>query len=190
MLFLFLLSNSLWIILYIFAEKQPTSQKSNGFQELFFNDFYFSDREINEDYQTCLNEAVSELVSFLSFFKNFIFFSGNLFEIVPARNRLPQFLLRKLHANAFFVSLFWKRGDADRTGFLILNFFLLFLIFRATFSFSSFRILSTKVICKAATDLRKFQPPSTRRAMIMLKTRHTRWWMENCTFSEALMATR
>ncbi|CBY11676.1 unnamed protein product, partial [Oikopleura dioica] len=53
----------------------------------------------------------------------------------------------------------------------VVNFFYLFFLkfkLRALFLFLSFRIESTKVICKAATDLRKFQRQLTRREMIML----------------------
>ena len=57
-------------------------------------------------------------------------------------------------------------------------------LFRMMFLFSSFWILSTKVICKAATDLRKFQRRLTRRTIIMLDMRHTRLWTENCIFLE------
>ena len=70
------------------------------------------------------------------------------------------------------------------------NFFVK-ILFRAMFLFSSFRIMSTKVICKAATDLRKFQQRLTRRKMNMLGMRHTRLWTENCIFLEdTLIAQR
>ena len=65
------------------------------------------------------------------------------------------------------------------------------ILFRAMFLFSSFRDLSTKVICKAATDLRKFQRKLTRRTIFMLMKRHTRLWTENCIFLEDdMMAQR
>ena len=73
--------------------------------------------------------------------------------------------------------------------FLFENFFIK-ILFRAMFLFSSFRNLSTKVICKAATDLRKFQRRLTRRK-IMLVMRHTRLWTENYIFlEEHLLAQR
>ena len=50
----------------------------------------------NEGYKQCLNQAVDELVS-LKKIEILKFFSGNLFENLSARNRLPQFVLRKLH---------------------------------------------------------------------------------------------
>ncbi|CBY14281.1 unnamed protein product [Oikopleura dioica] len=54
------------------------------------------------------------------------------------------------------------------------------------FLFSSLRIWSTKVICKAATDLRKFQRRLTRRKIIMLVMRHTRLIarLDDCSLNE------
>ena len=70
------------------------------------------------------------------------------------------------------------------------NFFIK-IFFRTMFLFSSFRILSTKVICKVATDLRKFQRRLTRRKKDMLLMRHTRLWTENYIFLEDdMMAQR
>ena len=43
-------------------------------------------------------------------FKNSNFFLGYLFKNMPARNWMSQLLLRKLHSNAIFVSLYWTRG--------------------------------------------------------------------------------
>jgi len=59
----------------------------------------------------------------------------------------------------------------------VINFYCLFFLkfkLRAMFLFLSFRIESTEVICKAATDLRKFQRRLMRRKIIMLNMRHTR----------------
>ena len=61
--------------------------------------------------------------------------------------------------------------------------------FRATCLFSSFRIWSTKVICKAVTELLKFQRRFMRRKTIMLNMRHTLLWTENCTFLEDCLTT-
>ena len=126
---------------------------------------------------------------------------------MPARNWMSHFLLRKLHSNAIFVSLYWTRGKNINLFFLNKNwrqqrrrklqqrrrrqleffdlrFFYVKILFRAMFLFSSLRILSTKVICKAATELLKFQRRLTRRTKDMLIMRHTRLWTENCIFLE------
>jgi len=133
---------------------------------------------------------------------------------MPAQNWMSQFLLRKLHSNAIFVSLYWTRGKNINQRFFFKqklktttttqisttttqitpiepvfwfkNFFIK-ILFRAMCLFSSLRDLSTKVICKAATDLRKFQRQLTRRTINMLIMRHTRLWTENCTFLEGTM---
>ena len=59
----------------------------------------------------------------------------------------------------------------------VINFYCLFFLkfkLRAMFLFLSFRIESTEVICKAATDFRKFQRRLMRRKINMLNMRHTR----------------
>jgi hypothetical protein len=62
------------------------------------------------------------LMPFLSLYVSkkslkFLYFSGFLFEILPARNRLPQFLLRKLHSAAVVVSLHQTAGKTNLLNF-------------------------------------------------------------------------
>ena len=69
--------------------------------------------------------------------------------------------------------------------------FIFYFYFRATCLFSSFRKISTEVICKAATEVLKFQRRLTRRKTIMLIWRHMLLWKENSTFlAEYLTTTR
>jgi len=135
---------------------------------------------------------------------------------VPARNRLPQFLLRKLHWTAVQLSLHWSAGK-QTCSILMLKLskttttevltttttttqmtpiepvkifpdFIFYFYFRATCLFSSFRCWSTEVICSAATELLKFLRRLTRRKTIMRIIRHTLSWKENSTSLEDIMA--
>ena len=86
---------------------------------------------------------------------------------------------------------FQQRRRRQSSRFFDLRIFLLRFHFRAMFLFSFFRIMATKVICKAATDLRKFQRRLMLQAIIMLNMRQTRSWTENCIFLEDdMMAQR
>jgi hypothetical protein len=71
---------------------------------------------------TTKNTRLALMLPFLSLYVSkkslkFLYFSGFLFEILPARNRLPQFLLRKLHSAAVVVSLHQTAGKTNLLNF-------------------------------------------------------------------------
>jgi hypothetical protein len=89
-------------------------------------------------------------------------------------------IFSNLNLTGIFQRILRKFGD-----------FILIFYFRATCLFSSFLILSTKVICKAATDLLRFLRRLTRRKTIMLDMQLSLSWKENFTYLEdCLTATR